>query len=70
MTVTVKEKMNLSFDITANADTIRFFIDVQRTVGAAKHTMYGCQTRINSQKVEGTMLWNVIIGFQTIHEDS
>jgi len=38
MKVTVKEKVKLSFDINTNADTIRFFTDVQQTVGKAKHT--------------------------------
>ena len=35
MKITVKEKVNLSFDITANASTIRFFIDIQWTVSEA-----------------------------------
>jgi len=60
MEVTAKEKMKFSFDI--NADAIRFFIDVQWTVGEAKNTTCGRQTKINSQKVEGTMLCNVVIG--------
>ena len=33
MKITVKEKVNLSFDIAANASTIRFLIDIQWTVG-------------------------------------
>jgi len=41
---------------------------VGKTVGKAKHTTDGCQTRINSQKVKGTMFCNMVIGFQTIHE--
>jgi len=35
MKITVKEKVNLSFDVTANAGTIRFFIDIQWTAGEA-----------------------------------
>jgi len=61
--VTVKEMVNLSFDITANASTIKFFTDIQWIVGEAKHTTNGCQTRINSQKVEGIMFCNMVIGF-------
>ena len=37
MKITAKEKVNLSFDIAANASTIRFFADIQGTVGEAKH---------------------------------
>jgi len=61
MKITVKEKVNLSFDITANASTIQFFIDIQWTVGEAKHTTDRCQARINSQKVEGTMFCNMVL---------
>jgi len=35
MKITAKEKVNLSIDTTANASTIRFFIDIQWTVGEA-----------------------------------
>jgi len=42
MKITVKEKMKLTFDITANADTIRIFIDFQWTLGEACNV--GCQT--------------------------
>jgi len=31
MKITAKEKVNLSFDIAANASAIRFFIDIQWT---------------------------------------
>ena len=48
MKITAKEKVNLSFDIAVNASTIRFFIDIQWTVGEAKHTTDRCQARINS----------------------
>jgi len=70
MTITIKEKVKLNFDITAYADTIRFFIDVQWTVGEAKHATYTCQMKINSQKVEDTMFCNVVVRFKTIHEAS
>jgi len=51
MKITIKEKVNLSFDITANASTIRFFIVIQWTVCEAKYKTDRCQARINSQKV-------------------
>jgi len=54
MKFTVKEKVNLSFDITANPSRVRYFIDIFMTVGEANHTTNGCQTSINSQEVEGS----------------
>jgi len=62
MKITVKEKVNLSFDITANASTILFFTDIQWTVGEAKHTTDRCQARINSQKVVSILFCNMALG--------
>jgi len=59
MKLTVKEEEKLCFDIATNADTIRFFIDIQWPVYQAKHTTRGYQTRINFLKGEGTMFCNV-----------
>jgi len=62
MKITVKEKVNLSSDITANASTIGIFIDIQWTVGEAKHTTDRCQARINSQKVVSILFCNMVVG--------
>jgi len=62
MKITVKEKVNLSFDISVNASTMRPFIDIQCTVGEAKHTTDRCQARINSQKVVGILFCNMVVG--------
>ena len=47
MKFTVKGMVKLSFDITANADTTRFLIVIQWTVGKAKHITNGCKTRVH-----------------------
>jgi len=63
MKFTVKETLKLSFDINATASTISFFINIYWIVDEAKHTTNEFQTRINSQKVEGTIFRNMVIGF-------
>jgi len=59
MKVRVKEKVKLSFNITANADRISFLLMFNALW--AKHKTYGCHTRIISQKMEGKQHANRIL---------
>jgi len=65
MKFTVKEKVKLSFDITANIQSIRYVFLLIFNELWAKHTTCGCQTKNICQKV--TVLCFYVVGFETVH---